>query len=436
MESRFDSAPVGNARRDGRGFLLVPGHVTRTGVFKYKRADGTTVNELRHPDDVFETASLASLEGASVTELHPNSFVTPENAHQHEVGFASAGRKDGGFVAAELSVRRASTIGKVERKELSELSCSYTLKIDPTPGVYNGQRYDQRQKDIRYNHVALGPKGWGRGGENVRVRMDAEAAFLDDDTQESGAAGDAPRTGETRADNASVAPNVRSDPAQGEPGRSASDTPSERRGTMKKIRIDGVEYEVDDKVAAAYEAERSRADGLQTRADQAITRADSAQGREDALRTQLGTMTTERDTARTELATANDPAKRSDAVKTRVALERSAVKVLGDKAELGALTDRQVREKAILAVDKTAKLEGRSDDYVSGQFDVLVVNGKRNDGLAIVQSAITTGEQVRGDAASQAAAGKDGAKEDPIQKRLDAAQAQLDAAGKPAKKEG
>lgn len=172
---RFDGRAK---RRDGRGFLVVPGAVTRTGVLTYKRADGTTVRELRHPDDVFESASLTSLDGASITELHPSGFVDPGNAATHEVGIVGAGRRDGAFVVADLSIRRAGTIGKVERGELVELSCSYTLDIDPTPGTYEGQRYDQRQRNIRINHVALGPKGWGRGGADLRIRMDSNSAVL------------------------------------------------------------------------------------------------------------------------------------------------------------------------------------------------------------------------------------------------------------------
>lgn len=190
-QMRFDAAPVGKARRDARGFLVVPARPTRCGVFPYKRADGAVIYELRHPDDVFHPASLASLEGASVTHLHPTGFVSPENAGKVEIGVAGAGRKDGAFVAAELSVRRADAIAKVDRNELVECSCSYSLDIDPTPGVYEGQRYDQRQTNIRYNHVALGPKGWGRAGPDVRL-MRHDSAFVVLDEQAFGAADDAP----------------------------------------------------------------------------------------------------------------------------------------------------------------------------------------------------------------------------------------------------
>ena len=36
-----------------------------------------------------------------------------------------------------------------------ELSCGYYCDLDETPGEYEGQRYDARQRNIRGNHLAL-----------------------------------------------------------------------------------------------------------------------------------------------------------------------------------------------------------------------------------------------------------------------------------------
>lgn len=66
-------------------------------------------------------------------------------------------------------------IGMIDRKEREECSCGYHCDLDPTPGVTpGGERFDAIQKNIRYNHLALGPGGgWGRGGSTVRLRLDA-----------------------------------------------------------------------------------------------------------------------------------------------------------------------------------------------------------------------------------------------------------------------
>ena len=55
----------------------------------------------------------------------------------------------------------------------------WTLRLEWLP---DGTPYDRVQRNIRYNHVALGPRGWGRMGPRVRLRVDG-AAYLVDATQ-------------------------------------------------------------------------------------------------------------------------------------------------------------------------------------------------------------------------------------------------------------
>lgn len=172
---RLDERPM---RRDQRGMLIVPAYTTRTGVFTYLGDDGKTVRELRHPDDVFSKEHLDSLANASVTVGHPKEHVTAANSSVLEAGVVLNPRREGNFVAAELSIRRADTIRRVEARELVELSCGYTLRVDSTPGVYEGQPYEQRQRDLRVNHVGLGPKGWGRAGPEVRIRADSGGELI------------------------------------------------------------------------------------------------------------------------------------------------------------------------------------------------------------------------------------------------------------------
>ena len=172
---RLDARPL---RKDARGFALVSSWATRTGIFEYTRADGSKVRELRSADEVFAPAHLDSIAGASVTVGHPTGHVTPANVRALEVGVVSSARRDGRFVAADLSIRDGAAIGKVERRELVELSCGYALTIDPTPGVHEGQRYDQVQRNLRCNHIALLPQGGGRAGRECALRMDAAGALI------------------------------------------------------------------------------------------------------------------------------------------------------------------------------------------------------------------------------------------------------------------
>lgn len=84
----------------------------------------------------------------------------------------------------------------------------------------------------------------------------------------------------------------------------------------------------------------------------------------------------ERDEARSELARLrNDGATRTvrfDQVAKRAALEFAARKILGDDAVLSTMSDREVMTTAISKVDRCAKLDGKSDEYVRGQFDAAI----------------------------------------------------------------
>jgi hypothetical protein len=138
------------------------------------------VKELRHPDDVSLAESLASFRAAPVTDDHPG-MVGPENVSDVSIGLVSETVKfsDKGLVQGEIIVQRKDAIEEVQSGRLKEISPGYTCSIDPTPGVWQGEHYDQAQKEIIYNHVALGPVGWGRSGPEVALRMDAAVSGAD-----------------------------------------------------------------------------------------------------------------------------------------------------------------------------------------------------------------------------------------------------------------
>lgn len=169
---RSDASALGNVRKTRQGGIIVPANLTRTGVFVYDYADGTRVRELRHPDEVFKAGSLETLASAPITVLHPGE-VTPANYRQVNVGHVDGTPKQSGtFVAADLRVQDADTIAKVDSKELTEISCGYRCNVVLDSGTYNGELYDARQTDMVYNHVAIGPKDWGRAGSEVKIRLD------------------------------------------------------------------------------------------------------------------------------------------------------------------------------------------------------------------------------------------------------------------------
>lgn len=189
-----------------QGGVRVRARIARVGVLRYSDGAGRTWGEYRPPEEVFAEDSLTTLRGATVTDLHPQGLVTAESyrtlarGHAHDDVGAEADR----YVVATLAVNDASLARMVLDGERRDVSAGYTCEVEPTPGVSpEGEPYDGIQRRIRFNHVALGPRGWGRSGTDVGLRMDG-AAF-----------------------------EVRRDIAAGEPT------------TMRKIKIKGVEYRLD-----------------------------------------------------------------------------------------------------------------------------------------------------------------------------------------------
>jgi len=179
MPFRLDlsSGSVGARKRTPQGGLVADANLTRTGVFEYKDQDGKVRRELRHPDEVFAPASLATYPTAPVTVDHPGR-VGPDNWKTHAVGHVGTSvRRNGDFLSGEVHIQHGDTMQRAEDGELSEISCGYHCDIDPTPGVYQGKPFDVSQRNIRINHVAVGPKGWGRMGPETKMHLDSEAAI-------------------------------------------------------------------------------------------------------------------------------------------------------------------------------------------------------------------------------------------------------------------
>ncbi len=164
--------------RTPEGFLRLPAKVTRTGIFIYRKADGSLVRELRKPEEVFNADSLASILAKPFTNNHPSEgSVDSQNATRHTVGFTSDSvQEEGKFVKVFLNVLDENTIKDIENGK-REVSCGYRCKVLDESGVFEGERFDAIQTEIRYNHISLVDRG--RGGPEVRVSLDSDDAVLE-----------------------------------------------------------------------------------------------------------------------------------------------------------------------------------------------------------------------------------------------------------------
>ncbi len=169
MEQRFDSIPLSDTYFTPEGYLIDNPILTRVGIFEYHNPDGTIRRELRLPEEVFAAESLASYKGKPIILTHEAGLVNTDNVQQEHIGTVlSEGVQDGENVRAQIVIHDAESLSS----GLRELSLGYTQTPEETPGIWNGQRYDAIQRDIRINHLALVQKA--RAGEQARLNIDGE----------------------------------------------------------------------------------------------------------------------------------------------------------------------------------------------------------------------------------------------------------------------
>lgn len=166
---RLDSISLDQTFFTEEGYLIDHPIVTSTGIFEYKNPDGSIRRELRLPEDVFAAASLKSYKGKPIIITHDAGYVSKTNVEDEGIGtILSEGYQDGSDVRAEIVIHDTDAM---KQCGLRELSLGYNLRLEETPGVWNGQPYDAIQRDILINHLAL--VGSARAGEQARLNIDA-----------------------------------------------------------------------------------------------------------------------------------------------------------------------------------------------------------------------------------------------------------------------
>src|SRR6185369_6941690 len=124
MPSRYDNITI-TAERSKDGWIIDRPVITRSGIFVYK-AD-----------------SLTSIRGMPITDGHRGILNTNSNLDGIVVGSVMGpGVKQDSDVVADIVIHNVNKIGKKR-----ELSLGYECRIDAVPGEWNGQKYDQVQRD-------------------------------------------------------------------------------------------------------------------------------------------------------------------------------------------------------------------------------------------------------------------------------------------------
>ena len=356
--------------RTNEGFLRGRAIVTSIGVFTYKRKDGTVQRELRLPEEVFSLDTLNSMKLKPVTLNHPTELVTSENADRLQVGSLGDNPSwtkewhdrnwqevtDGINCAIDMVITKKDAIDAVLNGKQA-LSMGYACDLEAAqPGAaWCGIEYDFIQRNIRYNHCAIVDAA--RAGDNAKIelRADSEDAVLEDMVFYKKTDG----------------------------------------GTqmLKKINLDGIDYEAEETVIKALHAANERADkaekdacGTKKELDECIENAKKAK---DELEKKISEVEAERDTAKEKAdglekenaelkKTALDSARIDEAVNAKIALLENAKKA---NVEVKAdMSDMDIKKAVITSAFPNANFDGKDDVYIQARYDATVeMLEERND---------------------------------------------------------
>jgi len=348
--------------RTNEGFLKGRAIVTSIGVFTYKRADGTVQRELRLPEEVFSLDTLNSMKLKPVTLNHPTELVTQDNADKLQVGSLGDNPSwtkewrdrswkevtDGINCAIDMIITRKDAIDAILNGKQA-LSMGYTCDLEMAePGAtWCGIEYDFIQRNIRYNHCAVVDSA--RAGDNAKIelRADSEDAVLEDIMV-------------TKIDGGT-------------------------KMGLKKIKLDGIEYEAEESVIKALNAEKARADAAENDACETKKAMDKKvadmekkvtefEKRISELEAEKDTAKEKADSAEKELEelkkTSMDSKKMDEMVNAKIDLlhnaEKAGVEVKSDMA------DSDIKKAVIAKVFPNAKFDGKDEVYVQARYDATI----------------------------------------------------------------
>lgn len=355
--------------RTSEGFLKGRAIVTSIGVFTYRKSDGTVQRELRLPEEVFAEKTLNSMKLKPVTLNHPVELVTSDNADKLQVGSLGDNPSwtkewhdrnweevtDGINCAVDMVITRKDAIDAILNGKQA-LSMGYTCDLEQAQegATWCGVEYDFIQRNIRYNHCAIVDSA--RAGDNARIelRQDSEDAILEDIVV-------------TKKDGGNT--------------------------MLKKINLDGMEYEAEESVIKAYNSEKARADKAEKDACESKKSMDKKvadlEDKNKELEKRISELEAERDTAKDKADSAEkelekvksdslDPKRVDEAVKAKIELLHNAEKA---KVEVKAdMSDMDIKKAIITSQFPNVKFDGKNDVYIEARYDATIeMISSRND---------------------------------------------------------
>lgn len=399
---RFDSLPLDATYFTDEGYLVDHPIVTSVGIFVYHNPDGSERRELRLPEEVFAEKSLASYKGKPIIVTHDAGYVDTDNVKEESIGtILSEGYRDGDDVRAEIIIHDTDSLKKYKMRELS---CGYNLRLDETPGVWEGQPYDAIQRDIEINHLALVDKA--RAGEQARLNIDGqghdcmkgEKLNMENTTKRTDGA---PTPEELAAAVEAFKKRRAERSGTAADGGITAEPPAQTAGTAEGEQPDAVQQVKDRRDRRDSEGDPADMPGAMGVIAQQDEDIDTLLGVIDVLKA-AGTTTdgaegdcggTQTDGDGDEGNAAQDKKDRADSANDFCELLR--VVRVGDRLNMDGLETMSVKDakKAVLGKLKpTLHLDGKSAAYVNAAFDMAVSEMKERKDTNYQRSQMMHGD--------------------------------------------
>ena len=329
---RFQSLKIdaGSTKIEDNGWLRTRGFLTRTGVFDYRKNDGSLFKEYRPEDEVFNEDSMKSFELVPLTNDHPDVALDASNTKDFALGAISGVRRVGEFLEADIIVYDQALVDAISAGK-QELSCGYFCELQGEPGVFKDSdgveiKYDAVQRGIRGNHVAVVKKG--RAGAKARIYMDSEdAVMLESEAK-----------GETQ---------------------------------MVKINLDGSDLEVTEEVKSAF--------------DKIV--AENAAIKQDKADSDLAM-----EALKSELAAFKKDIADKQAAEKRAELE--ALATAAGVTNFDGLSDNEVMVAVVLTTAPDFNADGKSADYIQARFDATIEFINQKNLVSAQASQVVKGDAV------------------------------------------
>lgn len=346
-----------------QGFLRVDSVIGRPGVLTYTQPDGSVRRELRLPEDLQKTASLDTARGIPVTNGHPQQSeipLCPGNVKFHEVGHTGESVVfEGDQVKTAVTVKDARALAEIDQGKI-QLSPGYFKSLEYSPGVWVddngvGHAYDAIQRDIRYDHVAIVQNG--RAGSGVALGLSTDGLDYEPVPKEGSAGGGTMAVQLTLDGGIQVQIQDAGTAGLIQAAIKARDEKIEKLELSRSATQDADDD--DDKKDDDDEDDKKTDTDADDEDDKKSTDAETAKASLDAANEELAHL---RKKAAAEVSTA---------VRSRLALERKAGKILGASVSLDELDDSEIKAQVVVKAypGLESKLKAASPAYIEASFD-------------------------------------------------------------------